>query len=138
MFPKDIEAIEVKKKEEVAKYEKNTKMDNSLSLSELIDFDELQAVQDSIAKTVGISSVISSPDGEPLTRFSYPTVFCSLIQSTEEWKWRCLLSFKEMSEKASALKMAKSQNLWIYGTTSQSASERRNKSEHHSGKKRCC
>ena len=78
MFPKDIEAIEVKKKEEVAKYEKNTKMGNSLSLSELIDFDELQAVQDSIAKTVGISSVISSPDGEPLTRFSYPTVFLFL------------------------------------------------------------
>ena len=113
MFPKDIEAIEVKKKEEVAKYEKNTKMGNSLSLSELIDFDELQAVPDSIAKTVGISSVISSPDGEPLTRFSYPTGFCSLIQSTEEGKRRCLLSFKEMSEKASALKMAKSQNLWI-------------------------
>ena len=89
------------------------RMGNSLSLSEHIDFDELQAVQDSIAKTVGISSVISSPDGEPLTRFSYPTGFCSLIQSTEEGKRRCLLSFKEMSEKASSLKMAKSQNLWI-------------------------
>jgi ligand-binding sensor protein len=62
------------------------KMGKSLSLPELIDLGELQAIQDSIAKTVGISSVISSPDGEPLTRFSYPTGFCSLIQSTEEGK----------------------------------------------------
>jgi ligand-binding sensor protein len=62
------------------------KMGKSLSLPELIDLGELQAIQDSIAKTVGISSVISSPDGEPLTRFSYPTGFCSLIQSTEEAK----------------------------------------------------
>ncbi len=62
------------------------KKGNSLSLPELIDLDELQAIQDSIAKTTGISSVISSPDGEPLTRFSYPTGFCSLIQSTEEGK----------------------------------------------------
>ncbi len=83
---------------------KKQKKGNSLSLPELIDLDELQAIQDSIAKTTGISSVISSPDGEPLTRFSYPTGFCSLIQSTEEGKRRCLLSFKEMSEKAPALK----------------------------------
>lgn len=81
MFPTDIEVIGVKKKEEVAKYEKNTKKKgNSLSLPELIGLGELQAIPDSIAKTVGISSVISSPDGEPLTRFSYPTGFCSLIQ----------------------------------------------------------
>ena len=73
------------------------KMGNSLSLPELIDLDELQAIQDSIAKTVGISSVISSPDCEPLTRFSYQTGFCSLIQSTEEGKRRCLLSLKEMT-----------------------------------------
>ena len=80
------------------------KMGNSLSLPELIDLDELQAIQDSIAKTVGISSAISSSDGVPLTRFSYPTGFCALIQSTEEGKLRCLLSFKEMSERAPALK----------------------------------
>ena len=73
------------------------KRGKSLSLPELIDLGELQAIQDSIAKTVGISSVISSPDGVPLTRFSYPTGFCSLIQSTEEGKRRCLLSFKEMT-----------------------------------------
>jgi PAS domain S-box-containing protein len=80
------------------------KTGNSLSLPELIDLEELQAIQDSIAKTVGISSAISSPDDVPLTRFSYPTGFCSLIQSTEEGKRRCLLSFKEMSERAPALK----------------------------------
>jgi len=73
-------------------------------LKELIDLDELQAIQDSFAKTVGISSVIFSPEGEPLTRFSYPTGFCSLIQSTEEGKRRCFQSFKKMSRKAIKLK----------------------------------
>ena len=80
------------------------KMGESSSLLEFIDLDELQAIQDSFAKTVGISSVIFSPEGEPLTRFSYPTGFCSLIQSTEEGKRRCFQSVKEMSRKAIKLK----------------------------------
>ncbi|MGB7531699.1 MAG: PocR ligand-binding domain-containing protein [Halobacteriota archaeon] len=80
------------------------KMGEPSSLLEFIDLDELQAIQDSFAKTVGISSVIFSPEGEPLTRFSYPTGFCSLIQSTEEGKRRCFQSVKEMSQKAIKLK----------------------------------
>ncbi len=80
------------------------KMGESSSLLEFIDLDELQSIQDSFAKTVGISSVIFSPEGEPLTRFSYPTGFCSLIQSTEEGKRRCFQSVTEMSRKAIKLK----------------------------------
>jgi PAS domain S-box-containing protein len=70
------------------------------SLRELVDLNELQAIQDSFAKTVGTSSVILSPEGEPSTQFSNPTGFCTLIQSTEEGKRRCFLSFMEMSQKA--------------------------------------
>jgi len=76
----------------------------SSSLLEPIDPDELQAIQDSFAKTVGISSVIFSPEGEPLTQFSNPTCFCSLIQSTEEGRRRCFQSLMEMSRKAPELK----------------------------------
>jgi signal transduction histidine kinase len=77
------------------------------SLEELVDLDELQSIQDSFAKTVGTSSVIFSPEGEPLTQFSNPTGFCSLIQSTEEGKRRCFQSFIEMSKKAVSLKEQK-------------------------------
>ena len=70
----------------------------------LIDFDRLQSIQDNFARTVGTSSVILSPEGVPLTRFSNPTGFCSLIQSTSEGKLRCFECFKEMGEKAFELK----------------------------------
>ena len=72
----------------------------SLSLRELIDIDELQSIQDSFARAVGISSVILSPEGEPLTKFTNPTGFCSLIQSTEKGKERCFRSFMEMGKNA--------------------------------------
>ncbi len=61
-------------------------MKTSFPLDELIDIDELQSIQDSFAKAVGLSSVILSAEGEPLTRLTNPTGFCSLIQSTEKGK----------------------------------------------------
>jgi len=70
----------------------------SLPLRELIDLEELQSIQDSFARAAGISSVILSPEGEPLTKFTNPTGFCSLIQSTEKGKERCFRSFREMGE----------------------------------------
>ncbi|MGP8323926.1 MAG: PAS domain S-box protein [Methanosarcinaceae archaeon] len=73
---------------------------SSTSLRELIDVDELQSIQDSFAGAVGISSVILSPEGEPLTKFTNPTGFCSLIQSTEKGKERCFRSFFEMGKTA--------------------------------------
>jgi PAS domain S-box-containing protein len=82
-------------------------MSEKPSLQELVDLNELQSIQDSFAKTVGTSSVIFSPEGEPLTRFSNPTSFCSLIQSTEEGRRRCFQSFMEMSRKAVGLKEPK-------------------------------
>ena len=71
---------------------------SSPSLRELIEIDELQSIQDSFARAAGISSVILSPKGEPLTRFTDPTGFCSLIQSTEKGRERCFRSFLEMGE----------------------------------------
>ncbi|MCK5230261.1 MAG: PocR ligand-binding domain-containing protein, partial [Desulfobulbaceae bacterium] len=87
----------------------------SLSLKELIDLDELQSVQDGLAKVVGTSSVIFSPEGEPLTRFSNPTGFCSLIQSTEKGKERCSQSFMEMSKKALELKKPQIFYCFVHG-----------------------
>ena len=85
-------------------------------LSELIDLDELQTIQDNFAKTAGISSIIFSPEGEPLTRFSDPTSFCALIQSTEEGKRRCFQSFLEMGRKALELKKPRIQYCFACGS----------------------
>ena len=70
------------------------------SLKELVDISELQLIQDKFAETVGTSSVIFSPECEPLTDFSNPTGFCSLIQSTTAGKERCFQSFQKMVEGA--------------------------------------
>ena len=75
-------------------------MEKSIPLDELIDIDELQSIQDSFARAAGISSVIFSAECEPLTKFTNPTGFCSLIQSTEKGKERCFRSFMEMRKNA--------------------------------------
>ena len=73
-------------------------MEKSFPLNKLININELQSIQDSFARAAGISSVIISPEGELLTRFTNPTGFCSLIQSTEKGKEHCFKSFMEMGK----------------------------------------
>ena len=69
-------------------------------LKKLVDLSELQLIQDNFAETVGTSSVIFSEECKPLTEFSNPTGFCSLIQSTAAGKERCFQSFREMASGA--------------------------------------
>ncbi|KAF5421617.1 MAG: Signal transduction histidine kinase/Ligand-binding sensor domain-containing protein [Candidatus Methanomarinus sp.] len=88
---------------------------NNSSLPDLIDLDELQAIRDKFARTVGLSSVIFSPEGEPLTHFTDPTGYCSLIQSTEKGKRRCNRSFIEMGKKALELKKPQIFYCFAYG-----------------------
>ena len=73
-------------------------MEKSFPLDELIDTEELRSIQDSFARAADISSVILSPEGEPLTRFINPTDFYSLIQSTGKGKERSFRSFMEMGK----------------------------------------
>ena len=73
-------------------------MKNPFPLNELIDLDELQSIQDSFARAVGISSVIFSAEGKPLTKFTNPTGLCSMIRSTQKGKERCFQSVMEMEK----------------------------------------
>ena len=91
------------------------KMDESISLRELVDVDIIQSIQDRFAKTVGVSSVIFLPDGDALTRFSNPTEFCSLIRSTKEGRRRCFQSFTEMNRKAAELSEPEIMYCFAYG-----------------------
>jgi anti-anti-sigma regulatory factor/ligand-binding sensor protein len=67
-----------------------------MQLTEVIDLNEIQSIQDDFARSCNLSSVIFSPNGEPITQFSNPTSFCSLIQSTEKGKTCCQESFRNM------------------------------------------
>ena len=62
-------------------------------LLDLFDLDELQRIQDVFAKATGVASVITLPDGTPVTR---PSRFCRLcsevIRATPEGLKNCLAS----------------------------------------------
>lgn len=47
------------------------------SLTDLIDVDVLQEIQDAFAEATGVASVITSTDGQPITR---PSRFCRLCR----------------------------------------------------------
>ena len=71
-------------------------------LNEFTCINELQTIQDHLASEAGISSVIISPDGEPVTNFSNPTGLYQLILSTEKGRQSCLESLVNMSKAALA------------------------------------
>jgi signal transduction histidine kinase/ligand-binding sensor protein len=63
------------------------------SFDKLFDLDQLQKIQDSFAKAAGVASIITDPDGRPITR---PSNFCNLcknvIRKTEKGLCNCIHS----------------------------------------------
>ncbi|MDQ7836519.1 MAG: ABC transporter substrate binding protein [Humidesulfovibrio sp.] len=53
-----------------------------LSFTDLFDLGDIQAVQDAFAQAVGVASLITAPDGTPLTRPSNPSGLCLLLQNS--------------------------------------------------------
>ncbi|MHC1700167.1 MAG: ABC transporter substrate binding protein [Humidesulfovibrio sp.] len=60
-----------------------------LSFTDLFDLEDIQAVQDAFAQAVGVSSVITTPEGAPLTRPSNPGSLCRLIHSSVGGRQAC-------------------------------------------------
>jgi PAS domain S-box-containing protein len=48
-----------------------------IRFTDLFDLDEIQAIQDAFAKATGVGSLITTPEGEPITK---PSNFCTLCQ----------------------------------------------------------
>ncbi len=55
---------------------------SDVTFTDLFELSEIQAVQDAFAQAVGVASVITGPDGVPLTRSSNPGSLCLLIQKS--------------------------------------------------------
>ncbi len=66
---------------------------DNIKFEDLFDLEELQIIQDSFAKTTGVASIITSPDGKPITK---PSNFCRLcndiIRKTEKGLANCIKS----------------------------------------------
>lgn len=64
-----------------------------LAFSDLFDVEDIQAVQDAFSDATGVASIITQPDGTPITR---PSNFCRLctevIRGTEQGRINCMKS----------------------------------------------
>jgi PAS domain S-box-containing protein len=72
-------------------------------LTDLIDLEELQQIQDAFAAATDVASIISDIDGEPITRASNFCGVCEIIRSTEKGNLNCIKSDKILGEKAKAI-----------------------------------
>lgn len=94
---------------------------SNLELSELFDIDEIQKIQDSFASATGVASIITEPDGTPITR---PSNFCHLceniIRKTEKGLANCLYSDAVIGAPGNAgpkMQHCLSGGLWDAGTS---------------------
>lgn len=74
-------------------FEKNLVESEEIEFSELFDLEEIQKIQDAFSNATGVASIITHPDGTPITR---PTNFCRLcidiIRKTPLGMRNCYLS----------------------------------------------
>ncbi len=74
--------------------------DHITSLSDLIDLDKLQELQNSIAAAYSLGSVIIDHGGEPVTEHSQTAEICRLIQKSSMGKKDCYWFQRNLGEKA--------------------------------------
>lgn len=68
-------------------------LNSSVQLTDLIDLDELQAIQDAFANATGVASIITMPDGTPITEPSNFSTLCKdIIRKTDKGLCNCMKS----------------------------------------------
>lgn len=75
-------------------------MGEEIKLLDLIDLDQLQKIQESFSKLVGIGSGICDAEGSPVTEPSGASDFCNLTKGTKLGAERCRLCDKRGGELA--------------------------------------
>lgn len=75
-----------------------------LALSDLVDLDHLQTIQDSFSKATGVASVITNSKGVPITEPSNFCGVCKLVRETEKGRHNCFLSDSYLGLKSSEIK----------------------------------
>lgn len=76
-----------------------SKSENHFSLFDLIPLEELQQLQDTIADINAVKSVISDPEGNPLTMPSNEIPVCQMISQLPQAYSQCIENAKNLSEK---------------------------------------
>lgn len=72
---------------------------DSLTFRDLFDLEEIQKLQDEFSEAAEVASIITSPDGTPITKPSHFTRLCSnLIRETEQGRINCFKSDAEIGK----------------------------------------
>ncbi len=74
--------------------------DTSLSITELIDLEKLQKIQDAFAEANQVASSLIDVDGVLVTRPSNHSRVCDMIRATEKGLKNCIFSGKELGRQA--------------------------------------
>ncbi|MHA1490020.1 MAG: PAS domain S-box protein [Promethearchaeota archaeon] len=76
---------------------------SDLSLTDLIDLDHLQTIQDAFAKANNVASLITDTDGNPITKASNFCKVCEIIRGTKKGNEQCIRSDKILGNEAKSL-----------------------------------
>ncbi len=71
-----------------------------IDITEIIDLELLQYIQDTFAMATGVASVITDISGKPITKPSNFTGICKLVRKTRQGKFNCANSDKSLGKKA--------------------------------------
>lgn len=94
---------------------------NNITIEDIFNLDDLQEVQDAFSQATGVASMITSPEGIPITN---PSNFCSLcrdvIRKTEKGRQHCRESdsyIGKSNSKGPRIKKCLSGSLWDAGAS---------------------
>ncbi len=91
-----------------------------LSLTDLFDLEALQRVQDDFAAATNVASLITFPDGTPITKPSNFHPLCTMIRATEAGRLNCNASdaaIGRLNEKGPIVMPCLSAGLWNAGAS---------------------
>ncbi|MBN2684631.1 MAG: PAS domain S-box protein [Pontiellaceae bacterium] len=92
-----------------------------IAFKDLFSLEDIQRLQDEFSAATGVASVITTPDGEPITRFSNGTKLCAeLIRCSEIGREKCRLESKllgQSSADAPNIALCPNSGLWSAGAS---------------------
>ena len=95
---------------------------DGIAFDDLFDLKEIQRIQDEFATATGVSSIITWPDGTPITQPSNYSRLCQdIIQKTEKGCSNCFKSYAELGRiyhpKGPTIETCVSGGLWVAGVS---------------------
>lgn len=87
----------------------------NLKLTDLINIDEIQKLQDAFSQATGVASIIVDPIGRPITKHSNFCKLCKIIRKTEIGYKNCTASFNaiiEQKEDGPKMQLCHKTSLW--------------------------